>query len=32
MTRTVRIFLASSAELAEHRRKFTSFIGDQNKF
>lgn len=32
MTRTVRIFLASSAELAEHRREFASFIGDQNKF
>ena len=32
MTRTVRIFLASGAELAEHRREFASFIGDQNKF
>ncbi len=28
--RTVRIFLASSAELADHRREFESFIGRQN--
>lgn len=30
MTRTVRIFLASSAELAEHREKFELFIGRLN--
>ncbi|MEX8517857.1 MAG: formylglycine-generating enzyme family protein [Leptothrix sp. (in: b-proteobacteria)] len=31
MVQTVRIFLASSSELAEHRREFELFIGRQNK-
>jgi formylglycine-generating enzyme required for sulfatase activity len=31
MVQTVRIFLASSSELTEHRREFELFIGRQNK-